>query len=95
MADDLKAVEQRGYSKGYQAGQRRKRREIRAETLDRERQAFRDRVFVKRYTMTMTEHEARQLCDELGELLGGAGDSVKVPRVLEVYKLLDKELRQC
>ena len=43
----------------------------------------------KRYTMTMTEHEARELCNELGELLAGASDGVKVPRVLEVYKLLD------
>lgn len=45
-----------------------------------------------RYTMTMTEHEARSLCNELGDLLGDARSEVKVPRVLEVYKLLNDQL---
>lgn len=47
----------------------------------------------KRFTMTMTEHEARELCNELGDLLGGVADDVQASRALEVYKLLDKELR--
>lgn len=42
MNDD----EKRGYSKGYAAGKRRKQREISYEQVQREKQAFLDRVFL-------------------------------------------------
>lgn len=45
-ADELKAAEKRGYSKGYDAGRRRKARGISAERAAAERAAFRRRVFL-------------------------------------------------
>lgn len=44
--DDIKKIEARAYTKGYEAGRRRKDRELRAERDRREERAFRDRVFL-------------------------------------------------
>lgn len=50
MTDDEKKAEQRGYSRGYQAGRKRQRLEINREReqlrRDREERAFRDRAFL-------------------------------------------------
>lgn len=46
MSDDIKAVEKRGYAKGYAAGRHRKQRDISAERHYREEQAFLDRAYL-------------------------------------------------
>lgn len=46
MADSLKQAEHRGYSKGYNAGRRKRRIEMHAEHRQRERQAFLDKAFL-------------------------------------------------
>jgi hypothetical protein len=47
MTDDaFKAAEKRGYSKGYEAGKRRKVRQIDSERAYKEKQAFRRRAFL-------------------------------------------------
>lgn len=46
MNDPIKTAEQRGYSKGYQAGRRKKKREISYAQHMREKQAFLDRAFL-------------------------------------------------
>lgn len=45
MSDDIKAAEQRGYAKGYTAGQRRLQKTITREEQQREQQQFLDRAF--------------------------------------------------
>lgn len=45
-ADEIKAAEQRGYSRGYSAGKRRRQRELADERRRKEQQAFLDRVFI-------------------------------------------------
>lgn len=44
--DDIKAAEKRGYSRGYQAGNKRKHRDAVSERIRREERAFRDRAFL-------------------------------------------------
>lgn len=46
MSDELKAAEKRAYQRGYEAGQRRKNREVDAEKAWRAREAFTDRAFL-------------------------------------------------
>lgn len=46
MSDDLKTAEQRGYSKGYAAGRRRKHKDISADSRRHEQQAFLDRAYL-------------------------------------------------
>lgn len=45
-AAELKAAEQRGYARGYQAGKKRKQREHRHEQTEKQRKAFAERVFI-------------------------------------------------
>lgn len=44
--DEIKQAELRGYSKGYQAGKRRKNRDMTQKRRRDERQAFLDRAFI-------------------------------------------------
>ena len=46
MDSDEKTAEQRGYSRGYAAGQRRKAREIQAEKIRQQKNAFWNRAFL-------------------------------------------------
>lgn len=46
MNDAYKQAEQRGYAKGYAAGQRKKQRLAKLEHAAAQRQAFRDRAFL-------------------------------------------------
>jgi hypothetical protein len=48
--DEIKEIEMRGYSKGYQAGIRRMKREQGKELRRKEQQAFLDRAFISALT---------------------------------------------
>lgn len=52
--DEIKQAELRGYSRGYNAGKRRKQRGMTYERLCRERQAFLDRAFIAALTACVT-----------------------------------------
>lgn len=54
-SDDIKAVEQRGYAKGYAAGRRRLKADRSAEHARRERQAFLDKAFLAALPFAMTQ----------------------------------------
>ena len=45
-ADAFQVAEQRGYSRGYQAGRRRKKTDVSAEQRVQRREAFRQRAFL-------------------------------------------------
>lgn len=51
--------EKRAYQRGYQAGKRRKQREISFEARDRERKAFAERAFLAALPACITAHGCR------------------------------------